>query len=153
VDILPSALRRKLKEPETPSKLYNFIPDNQSTTAALHRRTFAKSSYIAVILWPDGSVFKMDLPHCIKRARYVYTPANAQIAHLAEYLLVRAEIEAGWKHRNNFNVDFMGVEDETDDFELFWSKVFNTSVTQIILHVIRREAKESPYKVLSKETT
>lgn len=93
--------------------LHNFL--TEGSTSPRKRRVFAKSSYTSLVLWPDGSVFKEDVPNCVKHARYIYTSPVAQgaftrnfehviaaalVAHLAEYLVLRARMEAGWADYN-----------------------------------------------------
>ncbi|KAI1732350.1 zinc finger, c3HC4 type (RING finger) domain-containing protein [Ditylenchus destructor] len=79
-----------------------------------------RGAYIELVLWPDGSVYKeRDLPNCMRGARYIYAPPEATVAHLAEYVVVRAEIEAGWKDRGEYNVEITNVEEERDEFS-FW---------------------------------
>lgn len=56
--------------------LHNFVTD--SSVSPRKRRIFTKSALAALVLWPDGSVFKEEVPNCVKHARYIYTSYEAQ---------------------------------------------------------------------------
>uniref|UniRef100_A0AC34PUX3 RING-type E3 ubiquitin transferase n=1 Tax=Panagrolaimus sp. JU765 TaxID=591449 RepID=A0AC34PUX3_9BILA len=68
------------------------IPDLPLIT---HRQRIKQGMLLALIMFPDSSVLKSKyVPKCLKRPRYIYSPPYATVGHLAEYLVLRANIES-----------------------------------------------------------
>lgn len=70
---LPKALRELLSEfPREKKKAVS-----ESMAILTRRQRISRGMFAPLILWPDGSVYKEELPKCAKRPRYIYTTPDA----------------------------------------------------------------------------
>uniref|UniRef100_A0AC35GB47 RING-type domain-containing protein n=1 Tax=Panagrolaimus sp. PS1159 TaxID=55785 RepID=A0AC35GB47_9BILA len=93
------------------------IPDLPLIT---QKQRFNNGMLLNIILFPDSSVMKMkDLPRCMRRPRYIYSPPNATIGHLQEFLKIRSEIESRFRSfRQKYDVEFAAILGERQEIVL-----------------------------------
>uniref|UniRef100_A0A914XY72 RING-type domain-containing protein n=1 Tax=Panagrolaimus superbus TaxID=310955 RepID=A0A914XY72_9BILA len=93
------------------------IPDMPLIT---QKQKITNGMLLNIILFPDSSVMKMkELPRCLRRPRYIYSPPNATIGHLQEYLIVRSEVESRFRSlRHKYNVEFAEILGERQEIVL-----------------------------------
>uniref|UniRef100_A0A914EAT2 Uncharacterized protein n=1 Tax=Acrobeloides nanus TaxID=290746 RepID=A0A914EAT2_9BILA len=87
----------------------------------VRRQRLSRGMFAPLILWPDGSIYKEDLPTCTKHPRYIYTTLDASVGHLVEYILKRTEIEANWNQRDKYTVEITHLDEEKDEVVLLLS--------------------------------
>jgi len=92
------------------------IPDEPLLTL---RQKLNRGMLLGLILFPDSSVLKSKvLPNCLKRPRYVYSPPNATVNHLREFIIARASVEADFRAKDEFKVEFATVLCEKNEVNL-----------------------------------
>ncbi|KAI6177398.1 RING-type domain-containing protein [Aphelenchoides bicaudatus] len=102
-----ASMSRDVEQPCTSNGVKNVDDLNKTATETYN-----------MILWPDASVYNLNLPSCAKRPRYIQVPDTATVSHLIEFLFIRIEVEGKLETiRKEYKIELTNVLAEFENFQ------------------------------------